>query len=226
MTTPGPMRPLVPERDECHADVRVAGQLQAERHARTPASGSEAHVLQARTAGDALRMRASSEGHESPGEDPGRWLHNMSAPPKSVVTYAGLGALRQTSTLAPAFVFGQPLRCELPPAFRRRSPAQVMALLEPGWSSAQRDAVRELAARIERRAAELPLPDGCAVIPVRPEHPMPWPDALTALALLSKSTGSVWLRAKSPSLVDALQRSSLSLLVPPAFVPGLQEILR
>jgi hypothetical protein len=150
----------------------------------------------------------------------------MSAPPKSVVAYAGLGALRQTTTQASTFVFGQPLRCELPPAFRRCTPAQVMALLDPKWNPVQRDPARELAARIERRAAELPLPDGCAVIPARPEHPLPWPDALTALVLLSKSTGSVWLRAKSPSLVDALQRNSLSLLVPPEFVPRLQEALR
>jgi hypothetical protein len=48
-------------------------------------------------------------------------------------------------------------------------------------------------------------------------HVVIWTDPLTVMAVLSKSTETVWLRAKTPSFGSALQRRSLSLLVPPAF---------
>jgi hypothetical protein len=76
---------------------------------------------------------------------------------------------------------------------------------------------------INRRAAELPLPDGCAVIKTEPKQELLWGDLLSALAVLSKSTDTVWLRSKSPSLSWALQRSSISLLIPPAFMDRLLE---
>ena len=161
-------------------------------------------------------------------------LHNMSTPPKSVVKYTGLGgapsrsrpglaeaASRNSSSGGP---FGKAVRFNLPAAFRGASTEKVLAALEAhAQVDAQTPPDRRLIALINRRAAELPLPDGCAVIKVEPKQEVLWGDLLSALAVLSKSTDTVWLRSKSPSLSWALQRSSISLLVPPAFVARLLE---
>ena len=40
---------------------------------------------------------------------------------------------------------------------------------------------------------------------------------LTALAILSKCTDTVWLRDKQPSLTGSFERGAVSLLVPPGF---------
>jgi hypothetical protein len=82
---------------------------------------------------------------------------------------------------------------------------------------------RRLITLINRRAKTLPLPDGCAVIKSQEYHQVLWDDPLSALAILSKSTDNVWLRSKSPSIHLALQRSSISLLIPLAFVGLLLE---
>lgn len=161
-------------------------------------------------------------------------LHNMSAPPKSVVTYAGLSALatkRQPGgsgltsvSYAGTQSYGTALRFVLPEAFRGADAATVLALLgitpEPG-----RDPARQLIACIKRRALELPLPEGCAVIKAEKHHPVLWDDPLAALAVLTQSTDTVWLRGKSPTLSAASQRDTLSLLVPPTFVARLPHNL-
>ncbi len=163
-----------------------------------------------------------------------QWLHNMSTPPKSVVKYTGLGGAlsRSRPELAEAVSprdssgspFGKAVRFNLPAAFRGASTAKVLAALE---AQAQVDARtspdRRLMALINRRAAELPLPDGCAVIKVEPKQEVLWGDLLSTLAIFSKSTDTVWLRSKSPSFSWALQRSAVSLLIPPAFIDRLME---
>jgi len=82
---------------------------------------------------------------------------------------------------------------------------------------------RRLITLINRRAAELPLPDGCAVIKTIPAHEVLWDDPLSALAILSKSNDTVWLRNKAPSLSEAVRRTAISLLIPPAFTDRLLE---
>jgi hypothetical protein len=73
-------------------------------------------------------------------------------------------------------------------------------------------------AQIELRARELPLPDVCLIVPSASEHPVPWNDRLTTLALLSKRKGSAWIRSQTPDLDATRSRDeSFSVLVPPHF---------
>jgi len=185
-------------------------------------------------------------------------LHNMSAPPKSVVKFSGLSSLAglalppgradaEHKHMAPGR-FGTLLRFELAPEWRTLTPAQMLErLAAPGQAGAAFDAghgeapddplgdalsdssgdrpgeapgagpAQRLAALIDQRARRLPLPPGCAVVASHPGHAAPWGDPLTALAILSKCTDTVWLRDKQPSLVGTFERGAVSLLVPPGF---------
>ncbi len=159
-------------------------------------------------------------------------LHNMSAPPKSVVKYEGLSALATRNLPGGSGVtcikyqgerlFGTPVRFELEADWCGLTPRE--ALLRLG-TVPDADPSRQLAALINRRADELPLPDGCAVIPVRDDHVLRWRDPLTMLAILSKSAATVWLRSKTPLMTVALRREPVSLLVPPAFAGRLPPVL-
>lgn len=157
-------------------------------------------------------------------------LHNMSAPPKTVVRYTGLadftaaGAHRASAAGgalpdAPG-TFGRPVLFELDAGFRGDTPGAVLRRMgrRPG---AHPD--RQLERLLEARAAELPLPDGCVAIEPEYTHQPIWRDALTVLAVLTKCSGTVWLRAKQPMLGAALERRAVTLLVPPAFVGRLPE---
>jgi hypothetical protein len=156
-------------------------------------------------------------------------LHNMSAPSKSTVKYAGLRSLSgddaQQSTAD--YQFGTPVRFEL--AFPLAGPdaMSIMALIgvKPG-SFKDKDPTKHLIALIEECAMKLPLPEGCAAIPVKASHQAVWTDVLTILAILTKSTDTVWLRSKTPSLAGAMQRTAVSLLVPPRFAHKLAEVRR
>ena len=161
-------------------------------------------------------------------QDPGVPLaHNMSAPPKTTISWHGLGATsgsRNGKANAAAGnhagMFGMPVGFTLTDAIARKPPAAMLRHLghRPGT-----DAAEELNALIDMRAASLPLPDGCAVIRYQPDHPTAWEDTLSILAVLTKSSGAVWLRAKSPSLAAITTCRAVSLLVPPTFatqIPG------
>jgi hypothetical protein len=161
-------------------------------------------------------------------------LHNMSAPPKSVVKYTGLswvvtrgipGGSGVTSIKYSAgSQFGTVVRFILREDLRGASIKKVLASLEAlPQGNDQISPDRRLITLINRRAAELPLPDGCAVIKTNPAHEVLWDDPLSALAILSKSTDTVWLRNKAPSLSEAVRRTSISLLIPPAFTDRLLE---
>ncbi len=152
-------------------------------------------------------------------------LHNMSAPPKTVVLFAGLGFGKPSQSPKAALAheaavrnhaqdFGTVLTFALAVDMTARSARSILALLhaKPGT-----DPDRTLAALIEARAAEFPLPDGVLVVPLsaRGLHRVLWPDLLSVLAVLSKCSDHVWLRAKNPSLSAALSLRSVSLFVPP-----------
>lgn len=151
-------------------------------------------------------------------------LHNMSAPPKSVVSYAGLarltsvtggdGTANRGGTPGDDRAFGTSIDFRLDPKMTARTARGVLHRLRvrPGP-----DPDATLVALIEARAAELPLPDGCLVIPTHPaaRPRLIWPDLLSALAVLSKCSEHVWLRAKCPSLSAALSRRQATLFVPP-----------
>lgn len=167
-------------------------------------------------------------------------LHNMSAPPKSVVRYEGLsdfvlhrppggsgvssvGYKPRTPGGTPR-QFGTAVRFSLPPEFAALSAEALLAMLGAGATQpAERDPTSHLCALINARADALPLPDGCAVIPAEKKHPVLWDDPLSALAILCKCADTVWLRSKNPSLLAIQQRSVISLLVPPTFASRLTE---
>jgi hypothetical protein len=88
------------------------------------------------------------------------------------------------------------------------------------------DPTKHLIALIEECAIKLPLPEGCAVIPIKPTHQVLWTDVLTSLAVLTKSTATVWLRGKTPSISSIANRTAVSLLVPPGFASQLPEVRR
>jgi hypothetical protein len=161
-------------------------------------------------------------------------LHNMSAPPSTVVAYSGLRSLAKTVgpggsgvcglVFKGTGVFGTPVRFVRPPQLFGLSPADI--LRELGISPPavpEGDATAQLAALVNRRANELPLPDGCAVIPSLEQHQVIWHDTLSVLAILSKCSSSIWLRAKSPALHAAVQHHHISLLVPPVFAARLPK---
>ena len=162
--------------------------------------------------------------------DSGALLHNMSAPPKSVVKYSGLADLATVRVPGGSGVtgigfrgkgfFGIPVRFALPVELAGKSPADILRHL---GADAQPDPERQLCALINARANELPLPEGCAVIAALEGHRLIWSDALSALAILAKCSDAIWLRAKTPALNAALTRTQVTLLVPPLFAHRLPK---
>ncbi len=156
-------------------------------------------------------------------------LHNMSAPPKSVVRFEGLGGLarkgspRSTGIASLGYegeqLFGAPVRFSLPDAWRGLALRDLVRAIDPACRSRTRQQLETRLLRwIDERTAALPLPDGCLVVPAEDGHPAPWADGLAALAVLSRCADTVWLRDKEPSWTAGIARAAVSLLVPPAFV--------
>ena len=163
--------------------------------------------------------------------EPAQLLHNMSSPPKSVVKYSGLsdgtanagtdGIGVGDGRIIHDGVFGAFVAFRLAPDLRHRPPRAFLKHLGIAPGSAPE---KTLAGLIDQRARELALPDACVVVPSKQDHPSPWPDTLAALAVITKSSGSVWLRSKTPRL-SALKKSSVvSLLVPPVYAAGIEEL--
>lgn len=152
-------------------------------------------------------------------------LNNMSAPPKTIVAFTGLGfAVQVPSAKASSShesavrqcteAFGTVLHFTLDAAMSARTPRTVLRLLHAKPGS---DPENTLTALIDARAAELPLPSGLLVVPpdARGIHRVLWPDLLSVMAVLTKCSNHVWLRAKNPSLSAALTRRTVCLFVPP-----------
>lgn len=168
------------------------------------------------------------------GESQKQLLHNMSAPPKTVVKYAGLEGLAKQSgpggsgvtglKYTNPVINGLAVRFVLPTEFIGQDPEKILRLLKIDRSDQFSTVESQLVALINNRADELPLPEGCAVMSVNDSHGVIWPDALSALAILTKCTDSIWLRSKTPSLVSIKGKPSLSLLVPPLFTNQLPKV--
>jgi hypothetical protein len=162
-------------------------------------------------------------------DDRAELLHNMSSPPKSVVKYSGLADISESATASGLFdewtsglgVFGTPVFFVLPIDFRRRTAAGVLRELKVKPSI---NPDRQLDDLINGRASDLPLPEGCVVIPFAQNHRLIWTDTLSVLAVLTKCSESVWLRAKSPALQAALVHRQATLLIPPQFAANLPEV--
>ena len=151
-------------------------------------------------------------------------LHNIGAPPRTVVRYSGLSSMTtpaaEGADPSPSPMHGSAVRFVLPEDVETSSPAAMLHSLgvDPGD-----DPQATLESLINARANALPLPDGCVVIPANDAHRIIWTDALSALAILAKSSGSIWLRAKMPTVYGPFTRREASLLIPPAFVTQLGE---
>ena len=116
------------------------------------------------------------------------------------------------------------VRFELAAHLPLDNPTEILASLGLALEGASADsAARHLVQLINRRAAELPLPEGCAVVKSLQSHEMLWPDPLAALAVLTKCTDSVWLRAKTPTLSKLTGPRCVSLLIPPGFVDAINN---
>ena len=158
-------------------------------------------------------------------------LHNMSAPPRSVVKYNGLstealatGVGRSRKTGVPCSnydVFGRFITFHLPVNLRRCGARTILKRLGMELGSTPEVTLLHL---IEARAKELRLPDACVVIPTKIDHPCPWTDPLAILAVITKSSGSIWLRSKTPRLSVLRKVSAISLLVPPIFADQIEGL--
>ena len=165
--------------------------------------------------------------------DTSQLLHNMSAPPKTVVKYSGLeGLSKQTGPGGSGVtslkymnpkVVGQVVRFLISDEYFKQEPEKILELLRITYDSKSISAAEQLTALINQRAKELPLPEGCAVIKTHVSQPEIWTDALSVLAILTKCTDTIWLRSKSPSLVSARTKRTVSLLVPPLFIHHLPK---
>jgi hypothetical protein len=153
-------------------------------------------------------------------KEPPQLCRNMGSPPKTTIRYAGIGAGASPDlSHDPGFgVYGASIRFTVPAGLIGHTPSAILRFLgEPAKGPTE----RRLLDLIEARAAELPLPDGCVVVPCSPADSAPWPDALSALAVITKCSEAVWLRVKSPVLESLKRRHEVSLLIPPAFVRAL-----
>lgn len=167
-------------------------------------------------------------------DDSSALLHNMSAPPKSVVRYSGLSGLAQQSgpggsgvtslRYSNAGQHGSCVRFALAAHLNLDSPTEILASLGLAQESTSADsAARQLVQLINQRAAELPLPEGCAVAKSLQSHETLWPDPLAALAVLTKCTDTVWLRAKTPTFSKLTGQRYVSLLIPPGFIDAIRK---
>ena len=156
-------------------------------------------------------------------------LHNMSTPPKSVVKYSGLQRDAKATHVQDTGVgwlaasnngaFGTFITFRLPENLRRCGAKTILERLGVEPSSEPENVLFDL---IEKRAKELVLPDACVVIPTKVDRPCPWPDPLSILAVITKSSASIWLRSKTPRLSVLRKTRATSLLVPPSFADQIE----
>ncbi len=148
----------------------------------------------------------------------GRWER---LPGRRTYTTGGQGATLCAVPASRFCRFGQVVAFRLPGGL---SLSQVMDAvgIQPGTP----DATDELVRRIETRARELTLPDGAAVTgrPATIRHA--WTDPLSAVAVLTKASNTVWLRDKYPLLTVLQNRTAISLIVPSSRVDAVQGVAR
>jgi hypothetical protein len=115
-------------------------------------------------------------------------LHNMSAPPRTVIRHKAAGPT------------GRALLFRLPPEISNTGPAGLLALFIGGnWTSDDAAAVAELRRRVNECAARSPLPSA-ALVADGTDAAEPVDDLLTICTVLAKSSDRVYLRDKEPNL--------------------------
>jgi len=146
--------------------------------------------------------------------------HNMGFRPRTEVRFSGLGRpenARGFCRNAPPR--GTLLAASLPAEWRAYKPRRLLEELGVKASAAKAEQV--LTDLINAHAQTLPLPDGLVVLPRGVDTTCHWSDPLTALALITKSSNAVWLRAKNPQL--RLAWHQITLLVPAPWDANLQK---
>jgi hypothetical protein len=158
-------------------------------------------------------------------------LHNMSAPPKTVISFNGLDGSLKISGPGEGGVAGvrykPPAGVGIPVKFEWKGPVEAIDILLERGMTPGGNARNTLIALIESKARELALPDGVAVIPFRESYEAPWGnDAMAALAILTKSSESVWLQSKSCTLSILQTRRSIALLIPAHATQCIKELYK
>ncbi len=114
-------------------------------------------------------------------------LHNMSAPPKAVITHE-----------APAL---QDVAIEFFYEHLNADPQVLLWRLDGDFPpGTPHQAEEELRRRINERAANLPYPAAALVLSGRAQDARRATDLLTICTVLAKSSGRVYLRDKEPNL--------------------------
>ena len=138
-------------------------------------------------------------------------LHNMSAPPKATINHAGARAGQRGVWIA------------IPTRLNGFEDGHRMAVLTEwlGVALAENRTVaeRELPNLVNHRAATLPFPPACVVVPghsLATEEEM---DPLTIVTVLSKSSGHVYLRDKEPNFDRLTGGAHLTLIIPKEWKP-------
>lgn len=150
-------------------------------------------------------------------------FQNMSSPPSTTIRYSGLTDLvggrahvavsKSESACNRQYIgLSRPVLFRLPRGVRSTIPRKLLAAISP--DTVTKNPEQEIMRLIDERAKQLPLPDGVAVVSADPGHEQIWDDVLAALAVLTKSSGAVWLRSKAPRLSALSGRFQVSLLVP------------
>jgi hypothetical protein len=144
--------------------------------------------------------------------------HNMSAPPKTAISYELDYALRT-------------FRCvlfEAPVPLKDAAPKSLLETLDgKPWAGTERTAASELRRRLNRHASTLPLPPLALLVKSTAyPHEECCDDLLTVLTVFSKSSNRVYLRDKEPH-ISAMRRSGAVMLYVPRATRRLgQEVRR
>jgi hypothetical protein len=129
-------------------------------------------------------------------------LHNMSAPPKSVIEHH-----------APP-PEGRATLFRLPADFRTSDPCAVLTRIDGRtWAGDEKKAEAELRRRLNDHAARLPYPPA-VLVTLNAESVDYVDDPLTVCAVLAKSSDRVYLRDKEPNLDHIELRRRIVLQLP------------
>jgi hypothetical protein len=141
------------------------------------------------------------------GEGRGCLLHNMSAASKTVL-----------SRVASPQRIGRGIVYELP-ASQPADPAELLKTLRRPRPASRRQAEEQLRAIIQAHRAALPLPAAAVIHDRAAPDDSVCDDLLSVLTVLSKSSGSVFLRDKEPNLDAIIPGKRVIVVIPPNWRP-------
>ena len=115
-------------------------------------------------------------------------LHNMCGTPQSIISYVGNSPIRLNSkrkrSLGQHLVELKSISFSVNEEIAVLSPREILASIGVQHSL---DPERTLIEHIDKRAEQLSVPDGCAVIRNQPYHQQIWTDLLAQLAIIFRA---------------------------------------